>query len=235
MTPWRRRPARAGVRSRVVADPRTNERLPRGPHNLSRGQVAESQRSRMIGAMIEAVAEKGYTKTTVGDVLKRAGVSRATFYEQFDDKADCFDATYRAVTDMLSQLMDAAVASLPTDSDDPLIVIDTLIRGYLDLMRQSPNLAKVFLVEVYATGPEGIARRRATLDKFVDLLSTFLADVPVGGTPAERQFTIRTLVVTLVALATEATAAGEVDRIGELHEPYLGFIARVLGPVTPNA
>src|SRR5215218_10272373 len=55
--------------------PRT---LPRGPHQLAREVVAASQRGRMIEAMAEAVAEKGYPATTVADVVSRAGVSRKT-------------------------------------------------------------------------------------------------------------------------------------------------------------
>ncbi len=213
------------------------ERLPRGPHNLSRSQVAESQRTRMIDAMIEAVAANGYAKTTVSDVLAGAGVSRATFYEQFDDKADCFAATYASVTDLLSRLMDAGLAALGDRVADssPLEAIDALVGGYLELMRQSPSLAKVFLVEVYATGPEGIARRRATIDEFVGLVDSLLADVPFDGTVEERRFTIRTLVLTLVALVTEATAAGETDTVAELREPFMGVVARMLGmPVSPG-
>lgn len=184
--------------------------------------------------MIDAVAEKGYVKTTVSDVLKRAGVSRATFYEQFDDKADCFDATYREVTDVLAELMDAELAALAAQDPppEPLDAIDTLVGAYLDLMCQTPSLAKVFLVEVYATGPAGIARRRATIDVFVELIESLLSSVHFDGTDEERRFTIRTQVVTLVALVTEAAAAGEVERIAQIRAPFRKLIGRVMGATT---
>ncbi len=182
--------------------------------------------------MIEAVAEKGYVKTTVGDVLSRAGVSRATFYEQFDDKADCFRATYSYVTGMLGQVMDAAVRSVTDDASvsGPVDRIDTLVGWYLDLLSQSPSLAKVFLVEVYATGPLGISQRRATIDAFVELIISLLADTPLPGTAAEQHFTIRALVTSLVALATEAVATGEIDRVPELRAPFRSLVARVFDP-----
>ncbi|MCZ7630823.1 MAG: TetR/AcrR family transcriptional regulator [Microthrixaceae bacterium] len=43
----------------------------------------------------EAMAEHGYAATSVAHILGRAGVSRTTFYELFDDKADCFLAAWR--------------------------------------------------------------------------------------------------------------------------------------------
>ena len=62
------------------------ERLPRGRHGLSREEVAAQQRTRILAATVDVVAELGYPETRVVDVIKRAGVSRKTFYELFDDK-----------------------------------------------------------------------------------------------------------------------------------------------------
>ena len=39
---------------------RLNERLPRGRHGLPREAVTESQQRRILQAMIEVVAERGY-------------------------------------------------------------------------------------------------------------------------------------------------------------------------------
>ena len=47
--------------------------------------------------MIEAVAERGYSRTTVAHVIGLAGVSRRAFYEQFANKEACFLATYDIV------------------------------------------------------------------------------------------------------------------------------------------
>ena len=71
-------------------------RLPRGRHGLSREEVVESQRGRLLRAMADAVADKGYAETSVAEVIARAGVSRETFYEQFSSKEDCFHDTFDA-------------------------------------------------------------------------------------------------------------------------------------------
>ncbi len=49
--------------------------------------------------MIEAAAEHGYGGASVAQVIERAGVSRATFYQQFEDRDDCFRAAYRKLAE----------------------------------------------------------------------------------------------------------------------------------------
>src|ERR1700710_1829284 len=70
------------------------QRLPHGPHRLAAGEVVRNQRTRMHGAMIEAVARHGYERTSVKQVVGLAGVSRRSFYEQFANKQECFLSTY---------------------------------------------------------------------------------------------------------------------------------------------
>jgi TetR/AcrR family transcriptional regulator len=70
------------------------QRLPHGPHRLAAGEVVRNQRTRMHGAMIEAVARHGYERTSVKQVVGLAGVSRRSFYEQFANKQECLLSTY---------------------------------------------------------------------------------------------------------------------------------------------
>ena len=57
------------------------------------------------------MAEKGYVDTSVADVLRRARVSRETFYEQFGSKQDCFIAAFeQAAGGILASLERAAAA-----------------------------------------------------------------------------------------------------------------------------
>src|ERR1700677_4621882 len=70
------------------------KRLPHGPHRMDRSQVVLHQRTRIHGALIEAVAEDGYDATSIKQVVGLAGVSRRAFYEQFANKEECFLATF---------------------------------------------------------------------------------------------------------------------------------------------
>src|SRR3954454_12453140 len=103
-------------------------RLPRGRHGLTREQVVGSQRGRIFRAMAETMARKGYASTSVSEVLRAAGVSRETFYEQFTDKEDCFIAAFQAaVGNVLGAVRDA-----PGDDGTPLERFARGLRAYLD-------------------------------------------------------------------------------------------------------
>src|SRR5258705_3938602 len=70
-------------------------RLRPGPGGLPRGQVTEIQRGRMLAAAVETVAEVGYARMTVAQVISRARVSRKTFYDVFADREDCFLCAFK--------------------------------------------------------------------------------------------------------------------------------------------
>jgi AcrR family transcriptional regulator len=71
------------------------------------GGTRADQRSRLLEAIVTLVATAGYAQTRVGDLASAAGVSRATFYDQFKSKEDCFLAAH----DELSTRLLAATAS----------------------------------------------------------------------------------------------------------------------------
>src|SRR2546427_8551210 len=105
------------------------EKLPRGRHGLSREDVARSQRERMLRAMAEAVSENGYVNTPVAEVLRRAGVSRETFYEHFANKEECFLASYDAGASVLLEAMREGFGP-PGDEIDLAKRLDALLASY---------------------------------------------------------------------------------------------------------
>jgi len=129
--------------------------LPRGPHGLPRDVVERSQRSRLLLALIEVVAEKGYVATTVADITGRAGVSRTTFYQQFKDKEDCFLVAYRKGGEAQLRKVLEAVAS----ASDPLEQLRRNVQAYLVELVAYPASARAFLLEVAAAGPRALAIR----------------------------------------------------------------------------
>jgi AcrR family transcriptional regulator len=66
----------------------------RGGVVLGRARVGDLQRARILTAMTELVRERGVRGVTVAHVVDRSGVSRRTFYEQFDDREDCLLAAF---------------------------------------------------------------------------------------------------------------------------------------------
>src|ERR1700749_9214 len=84
-------------------------RPPPGRQRLSREFIARHQRARIVAALAEETMEKGYRAVTVADIVRRAGIARNTFYDNFSSKEDCFLATQDfAVEESLRRVVDAA-------------------------------------------------------------------------------------------------------------------------------
>jgi AcrR family transcriptional regulator len=204
-----------------MTEPSTARQLPRGRHGLPREQVIASQRERILHAMAEAMAENGYVGTSVASVLKRAGVSRETFYEQFRSKEDCFEAAYeRAFELLLSRIAEAAAPQADSDElgqggsaePDP-DRMGRILGAYLD--------ARLFLVEVYAVGTKAVARRALLQESFVALI----ADV-LGARNEQQRFACQTLAAAVSAMVTARIAADDLDGLRGLREPLLDLVRR---------
>src|SRR5918992_2998267 len=141
-------------------------RLPRGTHGLDPRVVAASQRARLLEAVGRAVAEKGYAGATIDDIVRRAGVSKKTFYDHFRDKLDCFLAAYEAASDeLLARLREAQSRHV-----DWLERNRAGIVAYLRWLAAEPALARVFLIEIAAAGPVAAERRERLRDRYAELL-----------------------------------------------------------------
>jgi AcrR family transcriptional regulator len=158
------------MESLIVED--VSARLPRGRHALTRSEVGAAQRARLLRAMTDEVAERGYAATTATAVYQRAGVSSRAFYENFTDLRDCFLAAY----DECVRVAEAALkATRMGGRSDPLAGFAGVLDTYLHLLSDHPNVARTFLVEVYSAGPEARQRRLQVHDRFVAAVTGILA------------------------------------------------------------
>jgi AcrR family transcriptional regulator len=144
--------------------------LPRGRHAASRDVVWRSQRRRLLAAMATVVAEKGYATATVADVIACAGVSRKTFYEQFENKEACFLAAYDAGVEAMLDAIDEAIRGAA--SGGPAAIARAGTARYLSTLAANPAFARTFLVEVLAAGPRALDRRLRVHERFAEQLAT---------------------------------------------------------------
>jgi AcrR family transcriptional regulator len=144
--------------------------LPRGRHAAPREVVWESQRGRLLAAMAEVVGTKGYGPVAVADVIARAGVSRKTFYEHFDNKEECFLAAYDAGVELMLDAIDAAIRDAAPGG--PLAIARAGTARYLETLAANPAFARTFLIEVLAAGPRALERRAAVHARFAEQLAT---------------------------------------------------------------
>ena len=139
--------------------------LPRTRHWLTRETVVPSHRARLLDAMAEAVATKGYGATTVADVVAIAGVSRRTFYEHYGDKEACFLAAFDAGLDFLLGEIEGALERL--GEADWRMRAAVGIEAYLAGLTSAPALTRMFTIEALGAGPRARERRAAVLARWV--------------------------------------------------------------------
>ena len=203
--------------------------LPRGRHAAPRDVVRQTQRARMLDAMVQSVAEKGYARVAVADVVERAGVSRKTFYEQFDNKEDCFLAAYDASVDgLLAAIDDALAARAP----DWLAGVRAAVSVYLETMAANPAFARAFLIEAPGAGPAALERRRAVQDRFAAQLKSVhrraRADIP--AIPEVPPHTFRAVVGAVNELVTAHVHERGADTLPELTDAILDVhLAQLVG------
>jgi AcrR family transcriptional regulator len=128
----------------------------------------QSQRRRIVDAIIDSCAEKTYAATTITDIVARAHISRTTFYKHFDDKRACFDA---AIEDSISQLQEVAAAA-HSPEDPPGDAVREAVAAVLQALAARPGLAQLLTGDAMAVEPQVIERyRRATIPALEKLWS----------------------------------------------------------------
>ncbi|MGB3351729.1 MAG: TetR/AcrR family transcriptional regulator [Mycobacterium sp.] len=195
------------------------ERLASGRHHLTRDEVAANQKSRLLQALAEVMGKNGYSNTTVDDLIKHAKVSRSTFYQHFDSKQDCFMAGYERMQGLVIEFILTA-----PEAGTPMQRFATMLHKYLGFVASDPATARLYLLEVYAAGPEAMRRRLALQQDFVD----GVARVFQARTKSDR-FACQALVGSISTLVTHGLAADDAASILALEKPILGFAARALG------
>ena len=199
--------------------------LPGGHHGLSREQILDSQRERLLAAIAHEVAARGYRATTITEVVKYASVSTRDFYEVFEGKEDCFLAAFDVVLDHLAELIsetDRRRARLAPPGDRRACA------PALDFFAAEPDLARLCLLESVSATPTIAIRFREAVLACVPALArgrSELADPDSLLPDAESA-----IIGGAVSLATRSIVAGEIEKLADLLpdladftlSPYLG-------------
>jgi TetR/AcrR family transcriptional regulator len=192
------------------------ERLPRGPHRMDPGEVAEHQRRRMYGAMVEAVATNGYGRTSVKQVVTLAGVSRRAFYEQFANKQECFLATLDLVAGQAMTRIAASYRAAEGTLEERLRAALTTFAG---VVQRNPKGARMMLVDAPSAGPAGWGRLTETMTTFEQRLAASFAHAPDAAELPEP--VARAIVGGLRRVTFVRLVGGRADEIPELVEDML--------------
>jgi AcrR family transcriptional regulator/DNA-binding MarR family transcriptional regulator len=138
--------------------------------------VSEIQRTRILGAAVEVVCERGASEATVGRVVARAGMSRRTFYELFTDREDCFLAAFE-------QAVMRAGASVVPAYEAGSSWREGVRAGLLALLvflEEEPDVGALLIVEALGAGPRTLRRRTEVLDALIAVVDEGRMEGRVG-------------------------------------------------------
>jgi AcrR family transcriptional regulator len=151
-------------------------RPPPGRQRLSREFIARHQRARIVAALAEETMDKGYRAVTVADIVRRAGIARNTFYDNFSSKEDCFLATQDfAVEESLRRVVEAA-----PDKEGWEARLAAGLGAFLEYVAAEPALARTCIVEALSAGDAAQERYEQSLQAFIPLLRIGREDSPYG-------------------------------------------------------
>jgi AcrR family transcriptional regulator len=200
-------------------------RLPHGPNGLGREEVARNQRARIYGAMIESVAQRGYQATTVADVIGLAGVSRRAFYEQFENKHECFLRTYDIVVARAhKRVLDAWQAERGWSNR-----LHAAMRAVLEHAAFEPKGPRLVLVDALGIGAAGRERMQRVGFAFERLLSGGFELAPDRVTPPP--LAARAIVGGIRHVAMTRLLAGRELELAELVEEAVDWAQAYRSPM----
>jgi AcrR family transcriptional regulator len=133
---------------------------------LPREFIAQHQRARIIAALAQETAEKGYRTVTVADIVKRAGITRNTFYENFGSKEACFLAAQEYGMSAALERVAAAGGEI----DDWPQRVRAELTAFLAYLSEEPALARTCMVESLSAGATSIGGYEESQQAFVSLL-----------------------------------------------------------------
>lgn len=169
-------------------------------------------RTRLLEAIAQAVAAKGYADTTIADIVRAAGVSRRTFYEHFATKAACFIALYEAASRNTLAVLRQAI----DPAHEWQTQLDRALAAYLGSMAQNPALLRTLFIEILGLGAEGLAARRRVNQEICGFMLQVVNGA--GGRSRKTPFTEEMAVAVVGGINELVLRAVEQDRVGQLEQ-----------------
>ncbi len=209
----------AVAQARTIARKRGSRSAPVQPRAGS-AQVTEVQRTRMLAATVQVVGELGYEKMSVARVTSRAGVSRRTFYDLFDDREACFLAAFIETVECARTLVCEAGAGERDWRSRVRAGLATLLSFFAD----DPMAGRVIVVDALKAGPAVLERRAHIMAELIELVDGGRAQVRGGREVAP--LTAEGVVGAVLAVAHARLLGSGGGSLTELLNPLMAMIVR---------
>lgn len=140
--------------------------LPRGEGNVSRSFVVHNQRERILDALANLSAAKGYGATTIPEIVREAAVSVQAFYEHFSGKDDAFVVAYE-----IGHRKALAIVERAYESKDawPAAVRAGVV-ALFEFLASEPAYAHLALIDALTASPKAAAVAQEGMNGYSGML-----------------------------------------------------------------
>ncbi|HEY5288196.1 MAG TPA: TetR/AcrR family transcriptional regulator [Solirubrobacteraceae bacterium] len=161
--------------------------LPRGEGNVSRSFVVHNQRERILDALANLAAVKGFGAITIPEIVQEAAVSVQAFYEHFSGKEDAFLVAYELGHRKALAIVERAYETQEEWPTAVRVGATTL----LEFLAAEPAYAHLALIDALTASPKAAAVAHDGMNAYAWMLEPGLGPDLNGDAPT--------------ALAVEAT------------------------------
>jgi AcrR family transcriptional regulator len=142
------------------------------------GHVAEMQRRRLLTAVVELAYERGVQALSVATLCERAGLSRRTFYDLFDERDECLHAAFEDAVESAVQAVRVAASHTRWRER-----VRAGLTALLSLLDHEPGVGRLLIVEALGSGPQTLEVRRRVLTDAASVVEQGRAEARAGREP----------------------------------------------------
>lgn len=128
------------------------------------------RRLKLIEAGIKVFGSTGYHTATVKGLCQEAGLTERYFYESFSNAEALFTACYLHITDTLRERLQKVLLNMEADNLE--LATRTGLTVFFTQFKESPQAARILLVEVLTVNRHLEELSLKTLYSFVEMLET---------------------------------------------------------------
>jgi AcrR family transcriptional regulator len=125
---------------------------------ISAAERHAERRERLVAAGLDVIGTLGWSRTTVREVCRRAGLTERYFYESFPDREAILVAVFEHVAQLCTQTVLEAFMAATGNAREK---VRAPIAAALTLVTDDPRLGRILLLE--ASGDERLQRLRDDL------------------------------------------------------------------------
>lgn len=141
------------------------------------------RRSAFLGAALDVFGNQGYTRSSITDICKSAGLARNQFYAEFDSREALLIELYEDIQSDAAAAVTEVLASLPHPVDFDRVV-ESSMTALLESLGSDPRRARICYVEMHGVSPRVEEYRAARRQLWADFISdTIRHEVGESYTP----------------------------------------------------